>query len=327
MLKTLGPIPLIFCLVALELCPFEACGQSYPARAIRLIVPFAPGGGVDIVARLLGIRLSDNLGQPVVIDNRPGAGGIVGTELVARAAPDGYTIGQGNNSTHGVNQAFNPKLSYDSIKNFSPITIFVTSPALLITPNSVPVKSVKELIELAKAKPGQLNFGSYGIATITHLWGELFGYTTGAKIVHIPYTSAGTSPFTAALSGEVHLLFASVGGSMGQLQSGRFRALGTTGAKRSQFFSDVPTLGEQGVNGFETGSWFVLFGPAGMPRPIVSRLYQEVARIVNAPEFKQKLLKDGLEPLGNSPEECAEIIRVDLAKWTKLVKDTGIKGN
>lgn len=318
-----GPV---FFLTILAICAVDALAQSYPTRAIRLISPFAPGGGVDSIARLVGARLSDNIGQPVVIDSRPGAGGALGAEIAARAAPNGYTLVLGNSSTHGVNQAFNPKLPYDSIKDFTPITLIAAAPMLLVTGNSVPARSAREFTELVKAKPGRFNFGSAGSGTLTHLAGELFNHVTGTKIVHVAYKGVGPA-FTAVLGGEIQLLFASAAGSMVHVQAGRLKALGITGVKRSRLLPEIPTLAEQGVPGFETGAWYALLGPAGIPGPIVMRLNREVVKIVNTADFKQRLSADGSEPVGNTPEECAEIIRNDLAKWTRLVKEAGIKAD
>lgn len=318
------PAQLVFSLLVLVICTMDTMAQPYPTRPIRLIVSVAPGGGMDFIGRLVGAKLSERLGQPVIIDNRVGAGNIVGTEILVRAAPDGYTLAMGNNSSHGVTPAVKSKLPYDAIKDFTPIVVIASAPQLMVTGNLVQAKSVTEFIALAKARPGQLNFGSGGPATQTHLAGEMFKFVTGTSLTHIPYKGSGPS-FTALLGGEIQLLFAPTTGAMAHIQSGRLRALGITGIKRSQLLPDIPTLTEQGIAGFEGNAWYALLGPAGMPRPVVARLNQEVVKIVNTADVRQKLTTVGAEAVGSTPEECAEVIRNEIAKWTKLVKDTGIR--
>ena len=327
MLRPLCPVHLALYLISLAIFTTSALAQSYPTRPIRLIAPFAPGGGVDLIGRLLGAKLSlgDSLGQPVIIDNRVGAGGALGTEIASRAAPDGHTLVLGNSSTHGVNQAYS-RLTYDSVKDFTPITLIAGAPLLLATGSSIPAKSIKEFIALAKAKPGQLNYGSSGSGSVTHLTMELFKWVTGINVVHIPYKGVGPV-FTAVLSGEVQCLIVAVTTSMAHVQAGRLRALGITGVKRSQLLPDVPTLTEQGVTGLETNYWYGLLGPVGIPRPIVARLNQEVVKIIHTADFKQKMMGEGAEAVGNTPEEFAEIIKSGLAQWTKLVKEAGIKAD
>lgn len=305
----------------------DAAGQPYPARAIRVIAPFAPGGGVDLLSRMLAAKLSlsESLGQPVIIDNRLGAGGAVGTELAARAAPDGYTLVFGNSSTHGVNQAYST-LPYDSVKDFTPITLVTGAPLLFATASSFPANSIKDLIAQAKARPGELNYGSSGNGSVTHLTMELFKWVTGTNFVHIPYKGVGPV-FTAILTGEVQCLVVAVTTSMPHVQAGRLKALGITGERRSQVVPDVPTMAEQNVTGFETNYWYGLLGPAGMPKPIVARLNREVVKIVRTAEFRQKMSEQGAEAVGNTPDEFAKIIKSDLAKWTKLVRDAGIKAD
>lgn len=311
--------------MALALWMADSAGQSYPTRSIRIIAPFAPGGGVDLLSRMLAQKLSlrDSLGQPVIIDNRLGAGGAVGTEIAARAAPDGHTLVFGNSSTHGVNQAYF-KLSYDSVKDFTPITLVTSAPLLFATAPSFPAKSVKELIAQAKARAGQINYGSSGSGSVTHLTMELFKWVTGTNVVHIAYKGVG-QVFTAVLTGEVQCLVVAVTTAMAHVQAGRLRAVGITGERRSPLLPDVPTMAEQNVTGFETNYWYGVLGPAGMPKPIVTRLNREVVKIVRTPEFKQKMIEQGAEAVGNTPEEFAKIIKSDLAKWTKLVNDAGIK--
>lgn len=300
--------------------------QSYPARPIRLIVPFAPGGGVDFMARLMGQKLTDSLGQPVVIDNRGGAGGVIGAELAARANPDGYTLVMGNNSSHGVSQSLTPKLPYDTIKDFAPISLIASAPHLMLTSLLVPARNTREFIELAKAKPGQFNYGSSGKGSQTHLSTELFKLVTGTNLVHIPYKGVGPG-FTALMSGEIHFLFASTPSSLPHVRAGRIRALAITGERRSPLLPEMPTLLESGVTGFESGPWYGLLAPAGTPAAIVARLHREIVKIVHAHDVKEKLSFQGADPVGSTPAEFAATIKNELDKWTKLVTTTGMRAN
>ena len=318
------PSRLVLYLLVLTAGTLNVSAQSYPSRSVRLIVSVAPGGGMDFVGRLVAARLSETMGQPVVVDNRVGAGNIVGTEIVARAAPDGYTLTMANNSSHGVEPALKSKLPYDVIKDFTPIVVIASAPQLMVIGNTLPAKSVKEFVALAKSKPGQLNFGSGGPATQTHLAGEMFMHVSGTRLTHVPYNGVGPA-FTALLGAEIQLLFAPTTGAMAHIQAGRLRALGITGTKRSQLVPDIPTLSEQGISGFEAGAWYALLGPAHLPKSVVTRLNQEVVKMANTPEFKQRLITVGAEAVGSTPEACAQVIRDEIAKWTKLVKDTGIR--
>ena len=314
----------IFSLAVLPWSISDAWPRSYPTRSIRLIVPVTPGGGVDFIARLAGARLSERLGQPVVIDNRPGAGNVLGSALAAKSAPDGHTLLLANNSSHGVAQARSDRLPYDTINDFTPIAVIATAHFLLATRPSFPASSVKELVSLAKAKPGELNYGAAGSGTQTYLMGELLKVATGAKITNVAYQSAGPAT-TALLSGEVQLSFLTTAGALPLIQSGRLKPLAITGLKRSQLLPDVATLIEQGVAGFETGAWYALVGPAGIPSPIVRQLNGEIVAMMRDPGVQEKLTRQGAEPVGSTPEECAETIRNELKKWTSLVQQTGIR--
>ena len=325
MAKRRFPVQLVLSLVLSAVCSAPTWAQNYPLRPIRMVAPFTPGGGVDFTARLLGAGLSDAFGQPVVVENRAGGGGTVGAEIVARAAPDGYTLVMGNNSTHGVNQAVSPKLSYDTVKSFTPISLIATAPNLLLTGAEVPAKTLQEFIALAKSRPERLYYGSSGTGSQNHLSGELLNYVTGIKVTHVPFKGSIGPGFAALLSGEIQLFWASTTGAAQHVSSGRLLALAVTGTKRSQIAPNVPTFAEQGVKGFETGPWYALLGPAGMPAPIVNRLYRESAKIVGTADFRQKVVGQGAEPVGSTPAECAEIISVELTKWTRLVKETGIQ--
>jgi len=311
--------------VAMATGSVVAQAQSYPTRPLRVVAPFTPGGGVDFTARLLGAGLAEAFGQPVVVENRPGAGGSLGADFVARAHPDGHTLVMGNNSTHAVNQALNPKLPYHSLKSFTPISLIATAPNLLLTGAKSPARNLREFIALAKSKPGELYFGSSGTGSQNHLSGELLNYMAGIKVTHVPFKGSIGPGLAALLSGEIQLFWASTTGASQHVSSGRLLALAITGENRSVAAPEVPTFVEQGVKGFETGPWYALLGPAGIPDPIVNRLYQETARIVRTAEFQKKLVAQGAEGVGSTPSQCAETISSELSKWTRLVKETGIK--
>ena len=313
-------VGLLLCMTALG----NAFAQSYPVRPIRLIVPFAPGGGVDFVSRALAQRLSESLGQAVVVDNRAGAGGIVGAELAARATPDGYTLVMGNNSTHAVLPAVTPKIPYDSIRDFTPISLIAETQNLLVASSALPARSVKEFIELAKARPDHYNYGSAGKGSQTHLAGELFKHVTGVKLTHIPYKGAGPG-YTALLAGEIHVMFGTMLGSLPHVQSGRLRALAITGEKRSQVLPAVATLLEQGAAGFEPGLWYALLGPRLMPAAISSQLHEHAVKAVRSAELRKVVVGQGSEPVGSTPAQCAAAIKTELDIWTKLVKEARLQ--
>lgn len=302
----------------------EAWAQTYPTRSIRLIVPVTPGGGVDFVARLVGARLSERLGQAVVVDNRPGAGNVLGSALAAKSAPDGHTLLLANNSSHGVAQARTNQLPYDTIKDFTPIAVIAAAHFMLATRPSIAANTVQELIDFAKAKPGQLNYGAAGSGTQTYLMGELLKLRTGMKITNVAYQSAGPAT-TALLSGEVQLSFLTTAGALPLIQSGRLKPLGITGFKRLGILPEVATLAEQRVAGFETGAWYALVGPAGIPMSIVRQLNREIVAMVRDVGVQEKLQRQGSEPVGSTPEECADTIRNELKKWTNVVQQTGIR--
>lgn len=316
-------LPLV---IAAALLPGAALAQKYPDRPVRLIVPFAPGGGVDYMGRVVGAKLTEALGQSFVVDNRSGSGGMQGGEMGAKATPDGYTLLMGNNSTHGVAQSIDPKNTpYDTIKDFVPITQVASAPHLLLGSMQMPAKTLKEFIDLAKAKPGSLNYGSSGKGSQTQMSMELFKYVTKTNVVEIPYKGVGPS-FTALIAGEIQVMFASTTGSMPHVKAGRLRALGITSEKRSQLLPDMPTLGEQGVTGFEKGPWYGLLAPAKTPAAIVALLNREVVKAVRTPEMAERFASQGAEPVGSTPAEFAQVIKAELDKWTKLVKETGLKG-
>jgi tripartite-type tricarboxylate transporter receptor subunit TctC len=303
-----------------------AAAQSYPARPIRLIVPFAPGGGVDFVSRALAQKLSEGLGQSIIIDNRGGAGGIVGSELVARAAPDGYTLLMANNSTHAVLPSVTPRIPYDSLRDFTPVSLIASTQNLLVANTALPARTVREFIDLTRSKPGAYVYGSAGEGSQTHLAGELLQHVTGIRMTHVPYKGAGPG-YIALLGGEIQVMFGTILGSLQQVQSGRIRALAITGEKRSPALPTVPTFLEQDVAKFETGLWYALLGPARMPPSVSTRLRQEIVKAMQHPDLRKVLVSQGSDPVGSTPEECVEAIRKEIAIWTGLVKETGIRLN
>ena len=314
----------IVALLVLSLAAFPVAAQAWPAKPIRYIVPFPPGGATDIIARAVAGEISKTLGQQVVIDNRGGAGGNIGTDIVAKAAPDGYTILMGTVGTHGINVSLYSKLPYDAVRDFAPVTLVATVPNVLVVHPSVPVKSVKELIAYAKANPGKLNFASSGNGTSIHLSGELFKTMTGVSMVHIPYK--GSAPALAdLLGGQADLMFDNLPPSLPHIKSGRLHALAVTTARRSAVMPDLPTMAEAGVPGYESGSWFGVLAPAGTPKDIVNRLNAEIVKALAVPEIRERLQAQGAEPVGNTPEQFAAFIRSEITKWAKVVKDSGAK--
>lgn len=300
-----------------------AFGQAYPSKPIRIIIAQAPGSATDVVSRVIGNKLGESLGQPLVVDARPGAGGTLGTELAAHAAPDGYTLFMANNSTHGSNPALYAKLPYDAVRDFAPIIFVAATPYVLTVHPSLPVTTVKQLIALAKSKPGQINYASAGNGSTHHLSGELLKTMAGIDIVHIPYK--GTTPaITALLSGEVSIMFATVTGIQPHIKSGKARALAVTTPKPSGMMPGVPTVAET-LPGFEMLSWFGLLAPAGTPAAIVSRLNADTAKVLALPDVKSVLNAQGLEVRSGTPEQFGDYIKREIAKITKLAKATGIK--
>jgi tripartite-type tricarboxylate transporter receptor subunit TctC len=301
-----------------------ALAQSYPSKPIRIVVAQAPGSQSDIFARMLGQEMSKGLGQPVVNDPRPGAGGALGAEIGAKAPPDGYTLLMGTNSTHGSNPAIYSKLPYDPVKDFAPIALTVGQPYVLAVHPSLPVANLKQLIALAKSKPGQLNYGSPGNGSTHQLCAELLKTTAHINLVHVPYK--GSPPATAAtMSGEVSMMFNAVGSISTFVQNGKLRALAVTTAKRSSRLPDVPTMTEGGVPGFNIMSWYGLLAPAGTPRPIIERLNAETLKALNAPEIRTSVANNGLEFISGSPEQFAAHIKSEIARFTAIAKAANIK--
>ncbi|MBI3042019.1 MAG: tripartite tricarboxylate transporter substrate binding protein [Betaproteobacteria bacterium] len=321
-MKTLALAILAFPLLS---TPFAHSAETYPVRPIRFVVPTGAGGITDILARMIGQRLGERLGQQIVIDNRPGSNGIVGTQLVATATPDGYTLVMVY-PAHPVNPSLVAKLPYDTVKDFAPITMVSAVGLLLVTNPSLPAKSVRELIALAKQQPGRINYGAVGTGSLGHLGAELFRSQTGADITHVAYKSS-PQIMTALLSNEISVYFvATMSTAVPLVKAGKIRALGVSSMQSLKILPDVPPIADT-VPGFDVKGWNGILGPARMPRPIVAKLSREIAQIVHTAEFTQRLEREGATPIGNTPEQFAAIIRADIAKWAKVIKAAGIRAH
>jgi tripartite-type tricarboxylate transporter receptor subunit TctC len=300
------------------LTALEATAQDYPAKPIRLIVPFPPGGGNDTIARLMGQKLAPALGQQVLVDNRPGAGGTIGAELAAKSPPDGYTLFLAGVASHGINPNLRKQLPYDPVRDFSGVSLIASAPLLVVVHPSLPATSVKQLVALAKAKPGAINFASNGTGGSSHLAAELFMMTTGTTLVHIPYKGLSLA-LTDLLSGQVQLMFSSAVSMLPQVKAGKLRAIAMTGAKRSQAIPDIPTVAEAGVPGYETGSWYGIVAPVKTPRPVIERLSREIATATRSAEISGRLVDEAVIPIGSTAEEFDAHIRRELARWAKVI--------
>ena len=311
--------------VSILLVAQTLAAQPYPTRPIRLVIPYPPGGPTDFVGRTVGQKLSQSLGQQVVVDNRPGAGTIIGSELVARAAPDGYTLLFGTGGGTFLAPLILPKVPYDPHRDFAPVSMLVQSPQVLVVHPSVAANSVGELVALAKAKPGALNFASVGTGTSPHLGGELFQSLAGIKLVHVPYK--GTAPaVTDLISGQVHILFTSMPTVLAHVRGGRLRLLGTGGTKRSAVIPDTPLIADT-LPGFELVTWYAIFAPARTPDAIIRRLNAEIVKALADPESHDRLAAQGLEPTPMTPEELKRYTRQDTSRWERLIKAAGIGGD
>jgi tripartite-type tricarboxylate transporter receptor subunit TctC len=310
---------------ALTFTPAFAFAQTaaFPSKPIRLIVPYPPGGGSDTLARPLAQRLAENVKQQVVIDNRGGAGGNIGMELAAKAPPDGHTIVFALTAQLAVNPALYKKIPYDPLKDYEPITLLGSGPYVLVIHPSLPVKSVKELIALARARPGQIIYASSGNGSGGHLANELLNHMAKVKMLHVPYKGGGPA-LTDLLAGNVQVLFSPWISGKPHIDSGRIRALGVSTAKRLSG-TDIPTIAEAGVPGFDAGVWYAYLAPAATPKDIVTRLNTEILRAANHPDFRQVLSRAAIEPIGSTPEELAKFMKSELAKWAKVVKDANIQ--
>lgn len=309
--------------LALSTAASAATSPAYPTKAIRVIVPQSAGGSTDLAARVVTQRLSEALGQPIVVDNRPGAGSLNGTETVAKAPPDGYTL-LAVAASFTINPSLHEKLPFDPVRDFVAITRFAALPHILVVHPSLPAKSVKELIALAKTKPGELNYASSGVATSTHLAAELFRHMTGTDMVQVPF-KGGAPGMVGLLSGQVQLYFATISTALPHVKAGKVRALAVTSAKRSIVAPEFPTIAEAGVPGYEHASWVGLLAPARTPAAVVSRLNSASVKVVNTPDVKAQLLREGLESVGDTPQEFASLVKSEVSKWMKVVKAAGIK--
>ncbi len=302
----------------------EQKNAAWPKQAIRIIVTFTPGGAPDILARVLADSWQQTLGVPVLVENRPGYGGNIGADLVAKSEPDGYTLLIGTVGIHAINGALYEKMSFDPVKDFTPISFLASTPNVLIVNKKLGVNNLHELIELAKAKPGQLTFGSSGIGTSLHMSGELFKEMAGVQIRHIPYKGRAQS-LPDLLSGRISMLFDNLSSSLALIKAGEVQALGVTTLKRSHAAPEIPTLAEQGLTGFEAISWFSLMAPANLPPNIQKRLNQMVQQTLNNPEVKSRLLTSGLDPAPGSPKELSRLIAAEASKWGRVVQQSGAK--
>ena len=314
------------CTIALLACgPSTGSGQEYPAKPIRVVVPFPPGGGTDFMGRVIMQRVGEGLGATVVIENRGGAGSSIGTDIVAKSPADGYTL-LIVSGAHAINPSIYPKLPYDSVRDFAPVTMFTSGPGLLVVHPSVPAKSVKELIALAKARPGQINYASAGIGTPPHLAGELFKAMAHVDIVHVPYKGNGPA-YTDLIGGHVSVMFPNVATATAHVRAGKLRALAVTTKNRTPIAPELPTISEAGVPGYDVSSWYGLLAPAGTPAAVLAKLQREIARVMRLPDVSEKLTSQGLDIVGDTPDEFAAIIKTEIAKWAKVVKASGAKAD
>lgn len=315
------------CIALLASGPLGALAQgpaNYPSRPIRMVVPFNAGGPTDIVARAVSQEIAVTLGQPVVVENRLGAAGNIGAEMVAKSAPDGYTIVMGATGAFAVNATLYPKLPYDVMRDFAPVSLVSTVPFVLVVHPSLPVKTVNDLIRLAKEKPGQLSYGSAGSGTSIHMATEMFKSMTGVDMVHIPYKGAALA-VVDLISGQLQLMIADVVSSLPHVKSGKLRAIATT--ERNALLPDVPTFADSGFPGYDANVWYGVFAPAGTPREIVARLSSVIAKALQVPAVRERLANQGAQPIGSTPEEFTAFVRAEIAKWAKVVKASGVRAD
>ena len=302
--------------------PLGALAQNFPTKPITIIVPFSAGGTTDILARIVGQGLTTELGQSVVVDNKPGAGGNIGGSLAAKAAADGYTLFMGTVGTHAINQSLYKKMPFDPVKDFAPLSRVATVPNLLVAHPSQPFKTVKEMIAYAKANPGKITYGSPGSGASPHVSGELFKSMTGTDLLHIPYK--GSAPaMTDLLGGQTSVMFDNMPSAIQHVRSGKLRPIAVTTAKRSPELPDVPTIAEAGVPGYEATSWFGMFAPAGTPKPVLDKLHAALIKVLNQADVKKKIAEQGGDVVAETPEQFAAFIKAETAKWGKVVKDSG----
>jgi tripartite-type tricarboxylate transporter receptor subunit TctC len=303
--------------------PQRGAAGAYPNKPVRLIVPFAPGGGADIVARLVAQKLTETWGQPVVVDNRGGASTVIGTELAAKSPPDGYTLLQGT-TTLAINPSVRSKLPYDTLKDLVPITQTAFQTYILAVHQSVPARDVREFIALAKSRPRTLNFGSPGTGTGSHLAGELFKFMSGTDTVHVPYKGSGPA-LSDLLGGQIQFIFGTILSTFPHVKGGRLRALGVSSLKRAAALADVPTIAEAGVPGYSATSWNGVLVPTGVPQPILRKLNADIVKVIHSAEVRERLAGDGGEPVGNSAQEFGVFIRAEIEKWAKVIRAANIR--
>ena len=318
-------IPAITMAAALvAIAPSQSLAQAYPTKPVRLVVPFPPGGSTDIVARIVAQKLGDRIGQPLVVENRGGAGGTIGTEAVAKSSPDGYTLGFASTSTHAVAPAVYARFGYDPVKDFAPISLVAVTPYLLVVNPKVPVNSLKEFVDYVKPKPGKFNYASAGTGSTTHLAMEMLKSDAGLFILHIPYNGNGPAG-TAVIAGDVEFLFGSLPALLPHAKSGRVRPIAVGTPKRSPALPDVPTVSESGFKGFDASLWLAVMAPAGTPAAVISRLNKETVAVVKSPETAQALDKAGAEPVTSTPAELAKMVADGMKKYAATVKRAGVK--
>jgi len=310
--------------VLLALAASAATAQTYPTKPVRIIVMYGPGSTIDIMARLIAPRLNEALGQPVIVENRPGAGGAIGMDMAAKAPPDGHTLTIGATGPSVTNPLLYPKIPFDPIRDFAYISLIATGPAVIAVHPSIPAKNVRELVALAKARPGQLNYGSPGVGTSPHLAGELFKQVTGTQIVHVPY-KGNAEAITDLLGGQISIVFTGVPPVIPLMQAGKIKLMATTGDKRIATIPALPTIAESGYPGAAMGIWYGLVAPAATPVSIIARLHKEISRIQTLPDIRERFVQLGTEPTTSSPEAFTSLVRDELAKWGKVIRAAGIK--
>jgi len=316
-------ISLLCFALSIPFAVLSGTAAAYPDKTVRLVAPFPPGGGVDIIARVMAQAMGENMKQQMIVDNRPGATGRIGTELVARAAPDGYTLLLGSVGASAIIPAAYAKLSYDAINDFAAISLLALAPYALVVHPSLPAKTVGDLIALAKAKPGQLTYSSSGLLSGAHLAGAFIAHTARVDMLHVPYTGAALA-MNDLLGGQVAMTFAAIGGAVPHVKANRLRAVGVTGAKRSASLPDVPAIAET-LKGFDVTQWYGLFAPAATPAPVIKRLHAETIKALQQPDVRKRLEGIGTEPVGSTPEQLAAQVKTEITRWSSLIKSAGIK--
>jgi tripartite-type tricarboxylate transporter receptor subunit TctC len=324
-MKRISHLPVLSLMAVLLGClPVTVLAELYPSKPIHIVAPFPPGGPVDILSRTIGNKLAQTLGQPVVVDNRAGAGGNIGADAVAKSAPDGYTLLMGFVGTHAINPSLYGKMPYDNVKDFEPVTLVAVVTIVLVVNPSVPATSINELIALARSKPGELTFGSPGHGTPQHLAGELFNSIAGVQMLHVPYKGA-VPALTDLLGGQLSMIFSSMPPALPHIKNGKLRALGVTSATRSPATPELPTIAESGLKGYVVNNWYGILAPRGTPKEIVAKLNAEIVKILKMPDVKESLSAQGAEPFTSTPQQFAVYIKEETEKWAKIIKYSGVQ--